>query len=136
MSGKNNATCSICGKPYHMCISCKDSMAATPWKRHTCSSEHFKVYQVIHGYSTKVYTKKEAKERFQRIDLSDLDTFRDSIKATVKDIMSVNKTRAAVSNNVVGGKHDAVIPEKAEVKHVNDDVVRDDNAHDTDEQSA
>ena len=24
MTDKNNATCRICGKPYHLCASCKD----------------------------------------------------------------------------------------------------------------
>ena len=88
MTKKNNATCSICGKEYHMCISCKDDISVMPWKKHTCTSEHYKVYQVIHGLSTKVYDKDEAKSKLQNIDLSDLESFRDNIKDIVKDVMN------------------------------------------------
>lgn len=88
MAEKNNATCSICGKPYRMCLSCKDELAAAPWKIHTDTSEHYKVFQIIRGYSTGVYDKAEAKKRFAHVDLSDLDDFRDSIMKTVKDILA------------------------------------------------
>lgn len=87
MKEKNNATCSICGKPYHMCASCKDMMRIRPWQLYTDVSEHFKVYQVLHGYSTKVYDKNEARDRLKNIDLSDLDSFRDNIKDIINDIL-------------------------------------------------
>jgi hypothetical protein len=89
MAEKNNTVCSICGKPYHMCLSCKDAMKLKPWQVHTCSSEHYKVYQIIHGLSTKIYDKSEAKIKLQNVDLSDLDTFRDNIKTIIKDIMAI-----------------------------------------------
>lgn len=91
MSEKNNAECSICGSPYHVCVSCKDEISATPWKVHTDTSEHFKVYQILHGYSTGVYSKEEAKKRFDRVDLSDLNSFRPNIKSVVKNILKENK---------------------------------------------
>lgn len=91
MNEQNNATCSICGESYHVCISCRDEMAATPWKMHTDTSEHFKVYQILHGYSTGVYSKDEAKARFERVDLSDINSFRPNIKSVVKGILKENK---------------------------------------------
>lgn len=87
MAEKNNANCSICGKGYHKCLSCKDQISAAPWKVHTCSAEHYKVYQIIRGLSTGVYDKSEAKSRFENVDLSDMNTFRDNIKKIVKDVM-------------------------------------------------
>lgn len=87
MADKNNATCAICGKDYYMCLSCKDVASVNPWKKHTDTSEHYKVYQVLHGYSTGVYTKEEAKSKFAAIDLTDIDTFRDGIKKTIEEIM-------------------------------------------------
>lgn len=87
MAEKNNATCSICGSPYHACFSCKDSMNMTPWKIHTDTSEHYKIYQILRGFSTGVYNKDEAKERLGNVDLSDLNTFRPHIKKTIKDIL-------------------------------------------------
>lgn len=88
---KNNATCSICGKGYYMCLSCKSLANLHPWQIHTDTSEHYKIYQIIHGYSTGVYTKDEAKDRLQMVDLSDLDNLRDNIKDAIKDIMGIDK---------------------------------------------
>lgn len=88
---ENNATCSICGSPYRMCLSCKDLMNLSPWKKHTDTSEHYKIYQVIHGYSTGVYNKEESKLKLQMIDLSDFDNLRDNIKNIINDIMGKNE---------------------------------------------
>lgn len=103
MTEKNNATCAICGKGYHMCLSCKNVMSTSPWKKHTDTSEHYKVYQIIHGYSTGVYNKEEAKSKLQLVDLSDVDTFKDNIKNIIKDIIdddanvvSVNEVEESV----------------------------------------
>ena len=87
MTEKNNATCSICGRSYYLCVSCKDMMNLNPWKRYTDTSEHYKIYQILHGFNTKVYTKEEAKLKLQMIDLSDFDSLRDNIKNIIIDIM-------------------------------------------------
>jgi hypothetical protein len=91
MAEKNNATCAICGSSYHLCMSCKSLMNLQPWKVHTDTSEHYKVYQVIHGYSTGVYDKGEAKSKLETIDLSDLDSFRTNIKDIIYDILGMKK---------------------------------------------
>lgn len=88
MTEKNNATCSICGKGYYMCLSCKDMMNLNPWKKHTDTSEHYKIYQILHGYSTGVYNKEEAKSKLQKVDLSDFDSLRDNIKCLINAIMA------------------------------------------------
>ena len=80
MAEKNNSVCAICGKGYYKCLSCRDLMALSPWKIHTDTSEHYKVYQILHGYSTGVFTKDEARLKLQMVDLSDLDSFREHIK--------------------------------------------------------
>ena len=90
MAEKINATCAICGKGYHLCMSCKDMISLTPWKKHTDTSEHYKIYQIIHGYSTKVYTKAEAKAKLKKVDLSDFDMLRDNIKTVITDIMGTD----------------------------------------------
>lgn len=92
MAEKINATCAICGNGYHLCMSCKDMISLTPWKKHTDTSEHYKIYQIIHGYSTKVYTKAEAKDKLKKVDLSDFDTLRDNIKSVITDIMGADVT--------------------------------------------
>lgn len=100
MAEKINASCSICGKGYHKCLSCKDKMAASPWKMYCCSSEHYKVYQVLHGFNVGVYTKDEAKEKLQSINLSDLSEFRDSRRQLIKSIMKEDKKDVAVKTIV------------------------------------
>lgn len=102
MAEKNNATCSICGRDYYKCISCKDMIKINPWKIYTDTSEHYKIHQVLHGYSTGVYTKEEAKSKLQMVDLSDFDSLRDNIKNIINDIMSevVNEESVSVVDNV------------------------------------
>lgn len=84
---KNNSVCAICGKGYYLCLSCKQTKTLTPWKIHTDTSEHYKIYQILHGYSTGVYNKKEAKAKLKTVDLSDLSSFRDNIKETIQNIL-------------------------------------------------
>lgn len=101
MAEKNNATCSICGKDYHKCISCKGKVSAEPWKMYCCSSEHFKVFQVIRGFNTGVYTKDEAKDRLQNINLSDLNKLRDNIKKIIKEVIKEDKKVEKIEESVV-----------------------------------
>lgn len=109
MHEKNNAVCSICGKEYHICLSCSDAMKLHPWKIYTDTQECFKVFQVVRGFSTGVYTKDEAREKLQNIDLKDINSFRPHIKKIVKDILreenrvakTIEKMEGAVAEDIV-----------------------------------
>lgn len=92
MAENNNATCSICGNGYHVCYSCKDSIQLQPWKIHCCSVDCYKAYQVVRGFSTGVYTKDEFKSKLQNIDLSNLENYREHIKAIIKDALKEEKS--------------------------------------------
>lgn len=87
MAEKNNATCSICGKDYYLCLSCKDAMGLNPWKVHCCSSSHYQVYQAVRGFSTGIYNKEEFKSKLKNIDLTDLENYREHIKTLIKDVL-------------------------------------------------
>ena len=100
MAQKNNAYCTICGKPYYVCMSCQDAMRLTPWKIHTDTAEHFKVSQVVHGVSTNVYTKDEAKIKLRNINLDDMDTFKPHIKKIIEDILKEDKPVAKTVEKV------------------------------------
>ncbi len=91
MSEQINATCTVCGNGYHMCLSCKDKMKLSPWKMYTDTAEHFKIHQIIHGFSTGVYGKDEVRIKLKNVDLSDLDTFKPNIKSIIKDILKEEK---------------------------------------------
>lgn len=91
MSDKNNATCAICGKGYVMCYSCDKGDVSKHWKLHCDTPEHYKIFQIIHGYTSGVYTKAEAAKKLDKVDLSDFDELRDNIKEVVNDIRGSKK---------------------------------------------
>lgn len=96
MTEKNNATCSICGSEYYVCLACKDKMKLHPYKIHCCSPSHFQVFQVVRGFSTGVYDKDEFKSKLLNIDLGDLENYREHIKTLIKDALKEEKVKAVV----------------------------------------
>ena len=96
-----NTYCSICGMPYHLCLSC-DKGKNNIWKVYTDTSEHYKVFQVIRGYSLKVLSIEEAKEKLNHIDISDINSYKPEIKQTLTEILNSNKAKTikkAIKNN-------------------------------------
>lgn len=87
MAEMNNATCSICGRNYHKCLSCKDLMRLHPWKMFTDTAEHYKVFQAVRGLSTGVYSNDEFKSKLKNIDLSDMESYREHIKVLIQDAL-------------------------------------------------
>lgn len=125
MVEKNNAVCSICGKPYHLCLSCKDSMKLHPWKIHCCSSECYKTFQIVKGFNNGVYTKEEAIEKFKNVDLKNLEDFVPHIKKFVKDILKEEKVAVKATKKIedtVVENIESVMIKKADV--VDEDVVK------------
>ena len=88
---ENNAVCSICGKEYYACLSCHDSIKVNPWKVFADTSEHYKVFQIVRGYNTGVYTKDEARVKLNNVNLDDMNSFVPNIKKTIKDILKERK---------------------------------------------
>ena len=101
MAEKNNSTCAICGKGYHLCMSCKDKMKLTPWKVLTDTSEHYKIFQVVRGFCTGIYSKEDAKKALKNVDLSDKDTFIESVKNKIDEIMMDEESANPVEEKVV-----------------------------------
>lgn len=91
-ANKPNATCAICGKPYRMCYSCKKNDRSMVWKRFCDTPEHYKIYQLVHGYTTGLYTKSEAKRKLKNIDTSDIDELRSHIRDILMDIIGSDKS--------------------------------------------
>jgi len=101
METKNNVKCSICGKGYYLCKSC-EKHKPTAWKLYTDTSEHYKVFQIVHGISVGIYTKEEAKKKLANVDLSDMNTFKSEVKAVLNDILNTEKIE--VEDNIVEDK--------------------------------
>lgn len=99
MSEKNNSKCVVCGKCYYLCMSCKDKMKLRPYRVLTDTSEHYKIFQIIKAYNEGIYNKKDAQKALFNIDVSDKDTYVESVRKTLnkiladdKDIPKVDKT--------------------------------------------
>lgn len=101
MAESINAYCSVCGKGYYKCLSCRTMMQSQPWKQYTDTSEHYKIHQVVRGYVTDVYTKAEACERLKQVDLSDLDELRVEIREVIDEIMGNEGADAASAEQAV-----------------------------------
>lgn len=102
-TNKLNAKCAICGTPYHMCMSCGKDKSLI-WKRFCDTPEHYKIYQVVHGYTTGLYTKAEADKKLKNIDTSDIDELRPNIREILVGIMGNDKK----VEPVVEGKTESV----------------------------
>ena len=122
MAEKNNAVCDICGKEYYVCLSCSDAMRLHPYKSFTDTAEHFKVFQVVKGFLTGVYTKDEAREKFKNIDLKDMESFKPHVKKIIKDVLkedkSVVKVVKKIENTVVENVEEVKVEEAETVEDV------------------
>ena len=119
---ENNATCKICGKSYYACMSCADAMKVHPWKVFTDTSEHYKIFQVVRGLSTGVYTKEEAKEKFKNINIEDVESFRPHIRDIIKDVLKedemVVETIEKIEDTVVENATEVKVEEVETVKSI------------------
>ena len=112
---ENNATCSICGNGYHLCLSCRDAIQLAPYKVHCCSADCYKVFQVIRGFSTGVYTEEEFKSKLKNLDLNNLENYREHIKALIKNalkekpITKIVKENKSVETKVVEVEENTVV---------------------------
>lgn len=101
---KKTSRCAICNKEYELCISCDEKSKLNPWKMHTDTAEHFKIYQIIRGFTTGVYTEKEAKEKLERTDLKDIQTFKENIRVIIKKLLSANTNSVPANKTPFGGQ--------------------------------
>lgn len=121
MAEKNNAVCDICGKEYYVCLSCSDAMKLHPYKSFTDTAEHFKVFQVVRGFLTGVYTKDEAREKFKNIDLKDMDSFKPHIKDIIKNVLKEDKAAVKVVEKI----ENTVVKDVEEVKVEEVEIIED-----------
>ena len=86
MSEKYNATCSICGKPYKICRTCQEIKSFTPWRTITDTLQHYTLFLVLSEYS-RTKDKAKAKDELLKCDLSEKESFKDSVKNMIDEIM-------------------------------------------------
>lgn len=101
MASQYKMICDVCGRSYKACLSCKDGLALEPWKTHTDTAEHYKVYAVLLGYNTGVYNIEDAYKKLQNIDLSDKNTFRTEVQDVIDKILAYKSNTNKESKNMV-----------------------------------
>lgn len=80
-------------------MSCKDRIRLKPWTIYTDTPDCYKIFQIIHGFSTGVYSKEEAKEKLKNIDLTNFETLKDDIKKVIEDILVKDVTEVQEVEN-------------------------------------
>lgn len=80
-------------------MSCKDRIRLKPWTIYTDTPDCYKIFQIIHGFSTGVYSKEEAKEKLKNIDLINFETLKDDIKKVIEDILVKDVTEVQEVEN-------------------------------------
>jgi len=62
-----NHWCSVCGKGYHTCDSCRNTQSFTPWRSITDTIEHYKIHLIITDYQNGYMSKEEANKKLANI---------------------------------------------------------------------
>lgn len=118
---EKNATCIICGKDYHLCIACERNKSNwKPWKALTDTENCYEIYKVLNDYGFNKISKEEARNLLSKLDLSNVDTFKESVKTKIKEIMKTKRASiklkqrevVEVQEDVV--QKESIITEKSE----------------------
>ena len=86
MALENNAICDICGKPYHVCQTCKEITYFKQRRTVTDTFPHYMIFLAISDY-TRTKDKQKAKEALSKCDLTDLENFNKDIKKVIHEII-------------------------------------------------
>ena len=109
MSEEYNALCSICGKPYKICRTCRDS-GLFSWKTVTDSIDCFKVYTILHQYNVlHDITENEAKQQLLdcHIDEQIIKDYPDNVKKSILGILSTKTTVEKTNKNMTENKSES-----------------------------
>lgn len=91
MSESKKATCSICGKKYDLCLSCRKELSIKPWKEVADTESCYKLYMCLLQFNNGYISKDEAKKQIEKINYN-IDDLRDSVKESINSILSSPKT--------------------------------------------
>lgn len=95
---KHNSKCAICGNSYYLCMSCKDKMKLAPYKVHTDTAEHYKIFEILRAFNLGIINKKKALKMLNNVDLTDIYTFKEEVKSQLDKILDgANKTKEIVT---------------------------------------
>lgn len=90
MGETKKATCSICGKQYDLCLSCRKELSIKPWKEVADTENCYKLYMCLLQFNNGHLSKDEAKKQVEKINYNPED-LRDSVRENLSKILSSPK---------------------------------------------
>lgn len=90
MGETKKATCSICGKQYDLCLSCRKELSIKPWKEVADTENCYKLYMCLLQFNNGHLSKDEAKKQVEKINYNPED-LRDSVRENLNKILSSPK---------------------------------------------
>lgn len=109
---KYNKTCIVCGEKYTFCTSCSEFDKYPRWMGIYHDENCKNIFTIASDYIEKVITKEEAKEKFDKCDLTNKDKFHKTILNAINEIYAKDDNKKVVNK---------IVEEKIEDK-VNDNV--------------
>lgn len=82
-----NATCSICGNKYHMCVTCSEVKSFMPWRTIVDNVNCYKIFLSLRDYTNKIKTKEDVKAELEKCDLSEINIFIPEVKSVIEEIL-------------------------------------------------
>lgn len=83
-----NHHCTICGNGYYYCKSCQHINSFTSWRAVADTTQHYKIYLLLHDYICGYADKEKTKEQLKHIDLTGLETFIPEVQGKIKEILT------------------------------------------------
>lgn len=99
MSEVLNATCSICGKKYHLCRTCQHIESFKPWRTVCDSLQHYAIYLVLAEYAQKK-DKNKARTELLKCDLTDYKSFDPEKVKVIDEILKEDKPVKTKPQNI------------------------------------
>ena len=96
---KLNRTCGICRKKYSYCPSCAADANKPTWLAIFCCENCRDLYNVINDYEYKHLTKKEALDKLNNLDLSNVEALPGSLKQVFDEILKQEKEELFVESS-------------------------------------
>lgn len=90
MSKSNIRTCTVCHKEYKFCPKCNEDKGKPSWMLAFCSANCRDIYDVTSGFENGNLTAEDAGILIDSLDLSGLDGFGESYKASIAKIADGN----------------------------------------------
>lgn len=82
-----NAVCTVCGKKYHVCQSCRKIGSFVPWRTVADSPACYQIFQILSSHTNNRISDQEAKKRLSECDLKELDTFLPDIQKSIRSLL-------------------------------------------------